>query len=73
MDFFESEKKKEFEAIGFKNQRRNLRVQDHQTGKTDKKRDSERHALLPGKRMSKTGKIYFESRLNRSDAKGKNL
>ena len=29
--------------------------------------DRARKALLPGKRISKTGKIYFESRRNRSD------
>lgn len=74
MDFFESEKRKEFEAIGFKNQRRNLRqLPQTQKGKTDKVRDKERHALLPGKRISKTGKIYWETRTNRSDSSGSNL
>jgi hypothetical protein len=73
MDFFNEEKAKEFEAIGFRNQRRNLRRQDHQTGKTDKVRDKVRKALMPGKRISKTGKIYFEGRRNRSDQKGSNI
>lgn len=70
MDFIKSELNKEFQAIGFKNQRRNLRYQKHQTGKSDKKIDASRKALLPGKRISKTGKTYFESRKNRSDLKG---
>jgi len=29
--------------------------------------DLERQAKLPGKRRSKTGKTYYESRVNRSD------
>ena len=72
MDFFESEKAKEFEAIGFRNQRRNLRVLK-QVGKSDKVRDAERKALLPGKRISKTGNKYWETRKNRSDSKGSNI
>jgi len=31
------------------------------------KRDAGRQALLPGKRISKTGNIYWETRKNRSD------
>ena len=31
-------------------------------------RDAARSALLPGKRLSKTGKVYWETRKNRSDA-----
>jgi hypothetical protein len=39
-----------------------------QTGKLpDLKRDEARKAKLPGKRVSKTGKIYWETRKNRSD------
>ena len=69
MDFIKAELDKEFSSVGFKNQRRNLRVLD-QTAKTktDKSIDSKRHALLPGKRISKTGKVYWETRKNRSDA-----
>lgn len=33
--------------------------------------DRKRKAKLPGKRRSKTGKIYWETRKNRSDNKGK--
>lgn len=36
-------------------------------------RDRGRLAGLPGKRVSKTGKIYWETRKNRSDAGGKKI
>ncbi len=72
MDFMKAEMQKEFDAIGFRNQRRNLRQLD-QVGKTDKIEDAKRKALLPGKRISKTGKTYWETRANRSDAKGKKI
>ena len=36
-------------------------------------RDAARSARLPGKRLSKTGKIYWETRENRSDKRGTNL
>lgn len=70
MDFIKSEMEKEFSSIGFKNQRRNLRVLDQtQKGKSNIPRDKARKALLAGKRISKTGKVYWETRKNRSDAK----
>ena len=68
MDFIKAEMEKEFKSIGFKNQRRNLRKLD-QVGKTDVSRDKKRQALMPGKRRSKTGKVYWETRKNRSDLK----
>ena len=68
MDFIKSELNKEFEAVGFKNQRRNLRVLK-QVGSSSKVIDSRRKALLPGKRFSKSGKTYWETRKNRSDAR----
>ena len=70
MNFLQSELDKEFSSIGFKNQRRNLRVlkQTAKT-KTDKSIDSKRKALLPGKRISKSGNVYWETRTNRSDAR----
>jgi len=34
-------------------------------------KDSERSAMMPGKRISKTGKVYWETRKNRTDQKGK--
>lgn len=42
-----------------------------QYGTSDKKRDQERAARVPGWRKSKTGSKYFERRKNRSDIKGK--
>ncbi|MGC9309800.1 MAG: hypothetical protein ACP5D2_03855 [Candidatus Nanoarchaeia archaeon] len=36
-------------------------------GKSNFLRDIKRQALAPGKRISKTGKIYWETRRNRSD------
>jgi len=45
-----------------------------QTGTVkDLKRDATRRARLPGKRISKSGNIYWETRKNRSDAFGKNI
>ena len=73
MNYFDKElqeEKKEFSALKFKNERRNLKKSTYQIGKTSKKIDSKRKALLPGKRMSKTGKIYYERRMNRSDLRG---
>ena len=37
------------------------------TGPTDKFKDIKREALKPGKRVSKTGRVYYERRANRSD------
>jgi hypothetical protein len=68
MSLFESEMKKEYSAIGFKNQRRNLRKLK-QVGKSDALRDKVRKALTPGKRISKNGNVYWETRKNRSDDK----
>jgi len=35
--------------------------------------DSQRSARMPGKRISKSGKVYWETRKNRSDAVGKTV
>jgi len=70
MDFMKSELDSEFEAVGFKNQRKNLKKSEHQIGKSIKSIDVKRKALAPGKRMSKDGNIYYERRKNRSDLKG---
>ena len=71
--FFDSEKEKEFDALNFRSKRRNLR-QLKQTGKYgDLERDRARKALLAGKRISKNGKEYWETRKNRSDAKGSTI
>lgn len=39
----------------------------HQYGKLHKKQDLRFRALKPGKRVSSTGKVYYEHRKNRSD------
>ena len=44
-----------------------VRAFEYQRGKTNKSIDRELTALKPGKRVSKTGNTYFESRKNRSD------
>jgi len=72
MDFIKAEMQKEFSAVGFKSQRRNLRTLP-QVGKTTKDVDQSRKALMPGKRISKAGNVYWETRKNRSDAKGKKV
>ena len=44
-----------------------------QVGKSDYERDVTRKALLSGKRISKSGKVYWETRKNRSDAPNSKL
>ena len=45
-----------------------------QTGtRVSRKRDSGRKATYPGKRVSKTGKVYWETRRNRTDSPNSNL
>jgi len=45
-----------------------LKKVKYQTGKRKSiKKDRARKALPPGKRISKSGKIYWETRRNRSD------
>jgi len=68
----EKEKEKEFDTIKFRNQRRNLR-QLKQVGRSNASIDSKRDALLAGKRISKNGNTYWETRKNRSDAKDSNI
>ena len=72
MDFIKSEIDKEFSSIGFKDKSRHLKILK-QTGTTSIKEDSKRKALLPGKRISSSGKVYWESRKNRSDSKGSKI
>jgi len=74
MNLFKSEweNEKDFDVIEFRNQRRNVRKLP-QVGTTNIKRDIVRKALAPGKRISKSGKIYWETRKNRSDAVGKKI
>ena len=71
MDFIKSELDREFSSIGLKNQRRNVKVLPQvKVQGTDIIRDKARKALAPGKRISKSGKTYFETRSNRSDKIG---
>ena len=69
MNYFEQEKAKEYASIGFRNKRRSLRELP-QVGRTTIPVDVTKRALLPGKRVSASGKVYWETRKNRSDAKG---
>ena len=48
---------------------RNLRKLKQVANTIDKKQDAERQALLPGKRITVKGNIYWETRENRSDVK----
>jgi len=63
---------KEYSAIGLKDRSKSVRVLD-QVGKTNVKIDAKRKALAPGKRISSSGKVYWETRKNRSDSPGKKL
>lgn len=65
-------KKYNMNLIGFKSQQRTIKELE-QVGKSDKLRDESRPALPPGKRVSATGKIYWETRKNRSDKRGKKI
>jgi len=65
-------KENEFSSVGFKNQRRNLR-ELKQVGRSIKSVDEKRDALMPGKRVSKSGNVYWETRKNRSDSKNSNV
>lgn len=69
---FESEKVKEFGEVSLRNQKKIIKTLN-QVGKSNKNRDEARKALLPGKRISKNGKVYWETRKNRSDVSGKNI
>jgi|TARA_R100000093_G_scaffold70867_3_gene45043 hypothetical protein len=44
-----------------------------QVGKSNLKRDRGRKALPPSKRVSASGKVYWETRKNRSDAPNKKV
>jgi hypothetical protein len=72
MDLFKQEMDKEYKALGLKDQSKSIRVLD-QVGKTTIKIDAKRKALAPGKRISSSGKVYWETRKNRSDSVGKKI
>jgi len=72
MDLFRQEMQKEYSSLGLKDQSKNIRVLD-QVGKAIVSIDKKRKALAPGKRISSNGKVYWETRRNRSDVPGKNV
>jgi len=49
------------------------RKRQTQRNKGNRKIDSKRPAMEPGKRISKTGRIYYEYRRNRSDYPGRKV
>lgn len=54
--------------------RRTIKPTSHRTGKiVDIVADRGRKALLPGKRISSKGNIYWETRKNRSDLRGSKI
>jgi hypothetical protein len=74
MNLIKNEVDKEFKALGFRDQGRHLKtLPQTKKPKVDKERDSQRRAKLPGKRISESGKIYWETRPNRSDKKRSKL
>lgn len=70
MSWIKQAKEEEFKTIKLKSLMKSLSTTP-QVGKTNILRDAARKALMPGKRISKTGNIYYETRKNRSDLKGK--
>lgn len=73
MSFFQSEVKKEKSLIGFKDFNKSLTRRKDQTGKTNKARDIVRKSMPPGKRISRSGSVYYEARQNRSDLFGEKI
>lgn len=65
--------KKDDVSLNKEEKPRTIKVFDYQIGKSDKTRDSARKALPPGKRISASGNVYWESRKNRSDMPGKKI
>ena len=57
----------------FNSRQANLKVLPQQGQVISLVRDKGRRALLPGKRISRNGKVYWETRKNRSDALGKRV
>ena len=50
--------------------RKVLKAKHKQTGSSSIERDKKRKAMQPGKRQSASGRIYHETRKNRSDIRG---
>ena len=56
------------ETVGLMGARRRvLKVLPQTGGRKNLIRDKGRGAMLPGKRISRSGKVYWETRKNRSD------
>ena len=73
MELMKDKLKRENSPFGFKNLRKSLTRRDDQIGKSNTKRDKARKAMPPGKRISKTGKTYYERRRSRSDVFGEDI
>lgn len=59
-------------AKRMKSKRRIISTYKRQTGQRKSiKADKRRKALPPSKRVSRTGKVYYERRKNRSDLRGR--
>jgi len=75
--FFKEMLKQEIEelnAVGLKKKKPQVVYKkDRQVGGTNVYRDKRRTAMPSGKRISKTGKIYYEYRRNRSDKVGSKI
>jgi hypothetical protein len=56
--------------VGYKNKSKVVRTLPQVHVKTNRTIDASRHALPPGKRISKTGHVYWETRSNRTDVRG---
>jgi hypothetical protein len=72
-NWISEEKDKEFKLLRDTRKPKVIDKSEHQTGKTNIKRDEVRKALPSGKRISKSGNIYYENRKNRSDLTGSKI
>lgn len=72
MSWISKAKEEEFSTIRVKPLQKVVKVTS-QVGKSSMPRDKVRKALHPGKRISASGKIYWETRKNRSDLPGSRI
>lgn len=72
MSWISKAKEEEFSTIRVKPLQKVVKVTS-QVGKSSMPRDKVRKALSPGKRISASGKIYWETRKNRSDLPGSRI
>ncbi|HDK42165.1 MAG TPA: hypothetical protein ENG87_02195 [Candidatus Pacearchaeota archaeon] len=72
--FFKEELEKELNSIGMKKKKpKVVYSKSRQVGTSNKYRDIRRTAMPPGKRISKSGKTYYEYRKRHSDKIGSKL